>query len=194
MKTSIRNIQQHLGITADGIIGPLTLRAISSALGVQEIPTWPSQAEVRCGSSVFGAPGKEESLVSIIPAYQLYFEGKPVRSIRVHKLIATHVKQALSEVLEHYGSDAIHRLGFDDYGGSYNYRPTATGKSLSMHAWGIALDFAPRANAYALKSPRASLSHPDCEPWWQIWEKHGAVSLGRQRNYDWMHIQFAGLS
>ena len=194
MKTSIRNIQQHLGITADGIIGPLTLRAISSALGVQEIPTWPSQAEVRSGSSVFGAPGKEESLVSIIPAYQLYFEGKPVRSIRVHKLIATHVKQALSEVLEHYGSDAIHRLGFDDYGGSYNYRPTATGKSLSMHAWGIALDFAPRANAYALKSPRASLSHPDCEPWWQIWEKHGAVSLGRQRNYDWMHIQFAGLS
>ncbi len=90
-------------------------------------------------------------------------------------------------------SDEIQRLGLDQYGGSYNFRPTATGRSLSMHAWGIALDFAPAANAYAFKSPRATLSHPDCEAWWRIWESHGAVSLGRERNYDWMHLQFAKL-
>lgn len=193
MKTSIRLIQQKLGVCADGVIGPVTLRAISVALGVSEIPVWPNQSEVRSGRSVFGAPGREEELVNILPAYQLYFEGKAVRSIRVHRLIAAHVQQALREVLEHYGADEIHRLGLDEYGGSYNYRPVSGGKSLSMHAWGIALDFAPRANGLKVKSPRATLSHPDCEAWWQIWEKHGAVSIGRERNYDWMHLQFARL-
>ncbi len=193
MKTSIRSIQLHLGVTADGIMGPHTLRAISSALGVKALPVWPAQAEVRSGRSVFGAAGCEENLQSIVPAYQLYYEGKPVRSIRVHRLIAGHVRDAFAEVLEHYGLEEIHRLGLDVYGGSYNNRPTATGKALSMHAWGIALDFAPRTNAYALKSPRATLSHPDCRKWWQIWESHGAVSLGRERNFDWMHLQFARL-
>lgn len=194
MKATIRRIQQHLGLAPDGIIGPITLQALTRALKLESPPAWPTQAQVRRGISIFGSPGCEQNLVSIIPAYQLYFEGKPVRSIRVHKLIAGHVNDALAEIQAHYGAEEIHRLGFDDYGGSYNYRPTATGKSLSMHAWGIALDFAPRANAYALKSPRASLSHPDCDAWWQIWEKHGAVSLGRERNYDWMHLQFARLA
>ncbi|MBR3903856.1 MAG: M15 family metallopeptidase [Akkermansia sp.] len=194
MKTSIRLIQQHLGVNPDGIIGPQTLRAITTALGIREIPTWPTQAEVRRGDSIFGAPGREEELVNILPAYQLFYEGSPVRSIRVHHLIASHVQQALREVLEHYGVDEIRRLGLDQYGGSYNYRPTTTGNALSMHAWGVALDFAPRSNGLKMKSPRATLSHPDCVAWWEIWERHGATSLGRARNYDWMHLQFARLA
>lgn len=193
MKNSIRRIQEHLGEKPDGIIGPRTLRAICSALGLAAVPSWPTQSSVRKGGSIFGAPGCEDALESLIPAYPLYYEGKPVRSIRVHRLVAPHVKAALEEVLAHYGLQEIRRLGLDQYGGSYHYRPTHSGKSLSMHAWGIALDFAPRSNGYALKAPRATLSHPDCERWWQIWERHGAVSLGRQRNYDWMHLQFAAL-
>jgi len=41
---------------------------------------------------------------------------------------------------------------------------------------------------------RDTLSSPECETWWQIWESHGAISLGRQRDYDWMHLQFARLT
>ncbi len=193
MKTCIRRIQQHLGVAADGIIGPQTLQALSRALGIPHTPAWPAQSEVRKGTSIFGAPGQEDALVNILPAYPLYFEGQQVRSIRVHRLIAPHVQQALCEVLEYYGEEEICRLGLDQYGGSYNYRPTSSGNALSMHAWGIALDFAPRSNGLKVRAPRATLSHPDCEAWWQIWEKHGAVSLGRECNYDWMHLQFARL-
>jgi hypothetical protein len=64
---------------------------------------------------------------------------------------------------------------------------------MSMHAWGIALDFAAEKNTYSMKKPQASLSKPECEMWWKIWEKHGAVSLGRELGYDWMHLQFARL-
>lgn len=193
MKQDIKLIQQKLGVTADGIIGSRTVEALCHALGVNRVPQWPTQSEVRSGRSVFGSPGCEASLVSILPPYPLLYEGKPVRSLRVHKLIAPHVLAALREVSAHYGQDELHRLGLDRYSGSYNYRSTSGGKALSMHAWGIALDFAAEQNSYSLRAPRASLSHPDCTAWWQIWEAHGATSLGRERDYDWMHLQFARL-
>lgn len=194
MKERIRQIQQKLGVTADGIIGPITIEAICSALSISPAPPmWPTQASVRSGKSCFGQPGNEQALTPIIPPYPLYYEGRQVRSIRVHELIAPHVQQALREVLAHYGQEAIHRLGLDIYGGSYAYRPISSGASLSMHAWGIALDFFPERNSYSMRAPRASLSAEECRPWWEIWESHGAVSLGRERDYDWMHLQFARL-
>ncbi len=193
MKTGLKRIQRKLGVAADGVLGPCTLCALNKALGIVEPPTWPTQADVRGGSSLFGRPGNEGALVSIVPAYPLFYEGCPVRSIRVHEKIARHVQDALQEVLAHYGQEEIHRLGLDQYGGSYNYRSSTNGSKLSMHAWGIALDFAPQSNAYATRAPRATLSHPDCNAWWDIWEQHGAVSLGRECGYDWMHLQFARL-
>lgn len=195
MKERIRQIQRKVGVADDGIIGPLTIEAICTALHLPEPPpVWPSQSRVREGKSCFGSPGNEAALISIVPPYPLYFEGTQVRTIRVHELIAPHVQQALREVLEHYGPDSIRRLGLDQYGGSYAYRATTSGQSLSMHAWGIALDFAPDTNSYSTRAPRATLSAAECIPWWQIWESHGATSMGRELGYDWMHLQFASLS
>ena len=193
MKAEIKRIQSHLGCTPDGVIGPKTLAAISSALGIPTAPEWPTQADVRSGKSIFGKPGDESALVTINAPYTLYFEGQKVTRIRVHKLIAAHVQAALTEVLEHYGQTRIKELSLDQYGGSYNYRSTATGRALSMHAWGVALDFHPDKNTYEMRAPYATLSSPECEAWWQIWERHGAVSLGRERDFDWMHLQFAKL-
>lgn len=194
MKERIKQIQRKVGVADDGIVGPLTVEAICSALKLPAAPPlWPTQAQVRSGASCFGKPGNEGVLTSIVPPYPLYFEGQQVRSIRVHELIAPHVQEALREVLEHYGQEAITRLGLDVYGGSYAYRATSTGSALSMHAWGIALDFAPETNAYSTRAPRATLSAEECRPWWEIWESHGAVSLGRRCGYDWMHLQFARL-
>lgn len=186
---TLRVVQKRVGAKVDGIFGPETANKIYAALGLG----WPSQAEVRSGKSIFGKPGDESYIVSIEPPYPLYYEGVLVKTIRVHKLVANAVREALEEVLEHYGLERIHELGLDQYSGSYNYRPTASGKSLSMHSWGIALDFAAENNTYSMKKPQASLSKSECEAWWRIWESHGATSLGRTRNYDWMHLQFASL-
>ena len=196
MKETIKLVQKKLGVTVDGIAGKNTWAAIAKALGVDTTTTasnLPTQAVVRSGNSIFGKAGDESNLVNITPAYQLYYCGKPVKTIRVHKLIADRVQAALKEILAHYGLAEIKRLGLDQYSGSYNYRKTTNGTVLSMHAWGIALDFAAEKNTMTMKKPQASLSHPDCEMWWKIWEKHGAVSLGRECNYDWMHLQFAKL-
>lgn len=192
MKRKIKLIQAAIGVQADGVIGPRTVEALMAALKLEDVPLWPLQSEVRAGKSIFGAPG-DAALVSIAPPYPLLFEGSPVRSIRVHKLVAAHVQAALQEVLDHYGLEEIQRLGLDQYGGSFNFRATTSGQALSMHAWGIALDFAPDTNAYSTRAPLATLSRPECAAWWRIWESHGAVSLGRERDRDWMHLQFARL-
>lgn len=195
MIETIKLVQKKVGVAVDGIAGKKTWAAIAKALGVSTATSksWPTQAQVRSGKSIFGKAGDESNLVSIVTPYTLYYCGKPVKTIRVHKLIADDVKAALKEILAHYGLAEIKRLGLDQYSGSYNYRKSTNGKSMSMHAWGIALDFAADKNTYKMKKPQASLSHPDCNKWWEIWEKHGAVSLGRQCNYDWMHLQFAKL-
>ena len=193
MKEKIRLIQAAVGTSPDGIIGPKTVEALLVALGIESVPVWPTQGEVRSGKSIFGRAGDENQLVSIRPPYPLFFEGRQVGSIRVHQKIAAHVESALAEVLAEYGENEIRRLGLDQYSGSFNYRPTTGGGALSMHAWGIALDFAAEKNGLHVSAPTASLSHPDCARWWEIWERHGAVSLGRSRDYDWMHLQFARL-
>ena len=194
MKEKIKTIQRAVGVEADGVIGPKTLDGILSALGVKYEPVraWPTQAEVRSGKSIFGPPG-DGRLVRIEPPYPMYYEGQRVGKIAVHELVADAVLAVLREVLEVYGLARIKALGLDQYGGCYNYRGTTGGGALSMHAWGIALDFCPDKNGYSVKKPAASLSKAECEPWWEIWEKHGAVSLGRANDYDWMHVQFARL-
>ena len=186
---ALPSVQRAVGATVDSVLGIETVGKIAAALGLG----WPSQAEVRSGRSIFGKAGDESNLVSLEPPYPLYYEGTRVKTIRVHKLIANAVKSALEEVLDYYGVEKIHELGLDDYGGCFNYRKTASGASLSMHAWGIALDFAADKNTYAMKKPQASLSTPECAQWWKIWESYGATSLGRSKNYDWMHFQFASL-
>lgn len=196
-KELIKEIQRKAGAVADGIIGDKTIRAVADYMGISapsaQLDKLPTQAEIRTNKSIFGRAGDESNLENIVPPYTLYYDGKPVKTIRVHRLIAQRVKDALAEILKEYGEENIKKYGLDRYSGSFNYRKTTTGASMSMHAWGIALDFDAENNTFEMKSPRASLSRPECETWWKIWEKYGAVSLGRERNQDWMHIQFARL-
>ncbi|MBR5889807.1 MAG: hypothetical protein IKY92_07180 [Akkermansia sp.] len=193
---TVASIQMVLRVPMDGILGSVTLGAAARAVGAYAVDAqmrWPLQSDVRSGGSVFGKAGDESRLVNVVPPFPVYFEGQRVRSIRVHEVIADDVREALEEVLAHYGLERIRKLKLDQYGGSYNYRPSRGGSSLSMHAWGIALDWMPAENALRMGAPEAVLSGAEYRAWWEIWELHGAVSLGRERNYDWMHLQFARL-
>jgi len=62
-----------------------------------------------------------------------------------------------------------------------------------MHAWSIAIDFDPARNKLSWNNTRARLAKPDAVKFWELWEAEGWVSLGRARNYDWMHVQAARL-
>ena len=40
---------------------------------------------------------------------------------------------------------------------------------------------------------RFAFARPEYNMWWKLWEEEGWVSLERQRNFDWMHVQAARL-
>lgn len=101
--------------------------------------------------------------------------------------------RALERTLDHYGLDEIERLRLDRFAGDYANRTKRGGTAKSTHAWGIAIDFDSEHNRLQWNRSQASLSHPDYDPWWTFWEEEGWTSLGRTRNFDWMHVQAAKL-
>lgn len=215
--TTIKNIQKGVGVTADGIIGKNTLDAIIKKVEkktVSETLTDPllkkyiekpisftkvnykaqpvKQSAVRAGTSIFGKAGDESVLVSVtVPEnYPLKYDGKRVKSIRIHKLAADRLEAALKDIINHYGED-IETVapGACVYDGSYYFRTARDSSSTSIHSWGLALDFDAANNAMKTTAPNARLSQNIYKPFFDILEHHGFVSLGRRGNYDWMHVQ-----
>ena len=108
-----------------------------------------------------------------------------------HEKVADSLGEVMAKVHEHYGPADIDRLGLDLFGGDYNPRRMRGGTAWSTHAWGIAIDWDPARNQLKWGRGRASLAAPDYADWWKIWEDQGWVSLGRSRDFDWMHVQAA---
>ena len=197
MKKYWKLIQQHLGVDADGIPGPKTALALLDRLGIrQPEQSWPSQKEVRSGKSVFGRAGDESNMTSIKLPYimrRAWETTTTVSTMRCHKLVAEPLVRIFQATLDHYGMEKIRELGLDLYGGCLNNRSIIGGKATSMHAWGIAVDMDPDRNGLNIPAPKAVLSGPVYAAFWRFVEAEGAVSLGRSRDYDWMHFQFATL-
>lgn len=112
-----------------------------------------------------------------------------INTFACHRLAAPVFSSIYAEAAKHYGEKEFRRLRLDYFGGCFNHRPMRGGSRLSTHSWGIAVDVDPIRNQLKWGKDRASLAAPDCVAFWNIVEAHGAVSLGRARNYDWMHFQ-----
>ena len=214
---TIKNIQKAVGATTDGVIGPKTLNAIIDKMSkvsikkeevdplIQKYIDKPinftkvnykaqpvKQSELRKGTTIFGKAGCENMLVSVsVPSnYPLKYEGKSMKSIRIHKLVADRLEAALKDIINHYGED-IEKVapGACVYDGSYNLRKTTSSSSYSIHSWGLALDFDASKNTMKMAAPKARLSQDIYKPFLDILEYHGFLSLGRRGDYDWQHCQ-----
>lgn len=154
-------------------------------------PVWPTQVQV---PSFYGKVGEDQTTIELPFDMVLAWDrGQRVRKMTLHKKVAQSARWALEEVAETYSVAERQALGLNIFGGSLNVRKMRGGTSWSMHSWGIAIDFDPERNALNTHKPNARLSHDDAVPFWRAWEKQGWLSLGRARNYDWMHIQAARL-
>ena len=114
-----------------------------------------------------------------------------IKRFSCHERVADSVGRILKRTHEHYGDKKISELGLDLFGGCLNVRKMRGGSKWSTHAWGIAIDWDPERNQLRWNDEKANFARPIYEEWWRIWEDEGWVSLGRQRNFDWMHIQAA---
>lgn len=144
----------------------------------------------------YGTPNKTGKgyLVWLDLPYPMYLNWQSktyVRRIQCHKLVADSLKAIFEDILCHYGIDDIKRLQIDDYGGCFNYRPMRGGTTLSVHSWGCAIDLDPDRNLLHETSKTARFARPEYKAMIDIFYKHGWESLGREKNYDWMHFQIA---
>ena len=153
--------------------------------------SWPTQASVE---KVFGAPGTRLTSIEIPFEMVLAWDkSERVRKMTLNPAVAQSAQRVLNCVAALYSAEERHALGLDLFGGSFNKRRMRGGSSWSMHAYGIAIDFDPERNQLHTHATAARLSHPDALPFWRAWEAEGWLSLGRARDYDWMHVQAARL-
>lgn len=155
---------------------------------------WPTQAGVR---SYFGEPGSPQATAGMADlAYPMkiaWDKSQIIRRFRCHAKVEAPIERIFQKTLAQYGADGVAKLGLDIFGGCYNYRPMRGGNNWSMHAFGIAVDLDPENNQLKWNKSKARFAKAEYEPFWKIVESEGAVSLGRARDYDWMHFQFARL-
>jgi len=112
-----------------------------------------------------------------------------VTKITCHKLVADNFKLIFKEMLNYYGYEKIVELGIDLYGGCFNFRKMRGGSDYSRHSWGIAIDLDPELNLLKETSKTARFARPEYKPMIDIFYKYGFVSLGIEKNYDWMHFE-----
>lgn len=152
---------------------------------------WPRQADCL---KEYGPVGTNQTQIEI--PFAMFLAWAPdtkIRKMTLHKRVAPSASKVLGRIAQIYTESERKALGIDQFGGSLNVRKMRGGNSYSMHSWGIAIDFDPLRNALNTHKPKARLSHPDAVDFWVAWESEGWLSLGRERDFDWMHVQAARL-
>jgi len=142
----------------------------------------------------YGKPSENGSpyLVSVKVPYPMrlaWDKDTKVTKIRCHKMVADKLQSIFNDILEHYGYDEIQKLGIDLYAGCFNFRKMRGGSDYSRHSWGVAIDLDPERNLLKETSRTARFARPEYKPMIDIFYRHGFVSLGREKNYDWMHFE-----
>lgn len=134
--------------------------------------------------------------------WQLYYQTDsgpvPVSGVRMHRLLEDSFVAVLDDVWRHAktqlgGSatveqirESLHRSRLDQHGGGFSFRRITDGRRLSLHSYGIAIDWDPEHN------PRKDPMVNTLPEWWyEIWANHGWSDGRSFRTPDPMHVQFA---
>lgn len=200
---AIKAFQLAEGLGVDGKVGPITGGALfPSAIpprdeGATPVPPspiaapWPLQHDCM---NFYGGVGLNQVSVQLPFAMRIAWDkGVSITRFSCHKKVAPSIERAFQRIGLSYTEEQRKILGIDLFGGCLNVRKMRGGSSYSMHSWGIAIDFDPERNQLSWGRDRARLAKSDLEKFWRIWEDEGWVSLGRARNFDWMHVQAARL-
>jgi hypothetical protein len=183
----IKTMQRKIGVTADGFWGPKSIAACQAHLrALMPSPNpWPQsdQASLR---SFYGQPGDESNLVSITFPFPMFYDGKQVKTTRVHKKCAASLVRILNAIGTKYFADRGVMEEAEDYGGCFNFRLKRGGSTYSLHAYGAAIDLDADDNTFRDSWPlKADMPLEIMEEF----AREGWLSAGAFWGYDSMHFQ-----
>ena len=142
---------------------------------------------------IYGQPNQQGSYLTTIqlpfPMRLAWDKKTSVTKMRVHKKAAQDFINVFNELLAVYGLAKIQALGIDLFGGCFAFRAMRGGSDYSRHSWGIAIDLDPERNQLKESDKTARFARPEYKPMIDIFYKHGFISLGVEKNYDWMHFE-----
>jgi peptidoglycan hydrolase-like protein with peptidoglycan-binding domain len=215
-ETATKQYQIKKGLKADGIVGPGTWKFVPNnfipvlpaipvdkpSISSESSSTnnnkpsnliWPKQ-DYKSMTNFYGAVGENQTKLSLpYPMKLAWDKNTTLNKITCHKKCVEAFYNIFENTLKVYGQKDITKLKLDLFGGCLNVRKMRGGSAWSIHSWGAAIDLDPDNNQLKWGKDRASFGKKEYEEFWKIVESEGAVSLGRARNFDWMHFQFAKL-
>jgi hypothetical protein len=186
--------QTKNGLKPDGIVGPKTWKfVITVSENTPLSERWPKQ-DYKNMVNFYGPVGENQTKVELPFKLKLaWASSTTLTKITCHQKCAKSIYTIFENTLKIYGEKEISRLRLDLFGGCLNVRKMRGGSAWSIHSWGAAIDLDPDHNQLKWSSPRATFSKNEYNDFWKIVEAEGWTSLGRERNYDWMHFQAAYL-
>lgn len=159
---------------------------------------WPKQSEC---DTFYGNPRgrngtaspkwERENLVTVVSPYQMFYAGRPIKSFKVHKKCAAATLHALKAIFDATKGDKklLTASGANVFGGSYCFRLKRGSNTISMHAYGCAIDLDPARNSFHDTTPNFE-KYPFIIKAFAdqgaVWGGHWAGS-----SRDGMHFQFA---
>ena len=153
---------------------------------------WPKQ-DYDSMVNFYGEVGRNQT--QLILPYELKISWEPFTSLKkitCHEKVSNSLYNIFERTLKVYGQKEIEKLRLNLFGGCLNVRKMrGSNKNWSIHSWGAAVDLDPDRNTLKMTSNQASFAKPEYKDFWSIVESEGWVSLGKARNYDWMHFQAA---
>ncbi|MGL6127714.1 hypothetical protein [Chryseobacterium artocarpi] len=100
------------------------------------------------------------------------------------------LKAIFNDILTTYGLAKIQELGIDLFGGCFNFRQMRDRSNYSVHTWELAIDLDSKRNQLKETSKTARFARSEYKPMIDIFYKHDFISLGKEKNYDWIHFQW----
>jgi hypothetical protein len=155
---------------------------------------WPLQSECL---RLFGNPTTSKfnkNLTTIRPPYKMHMGDIPITRITVNKICAESLLRILNQLNDHYNGDvaALTAAGVNKFSGAWAVRNMRGGSQMSMHAYGLAIDFDAERNPLGIKPGRRKGSFTDDSPIVKMFKAEGWVWGGDwQSRPDGMHFQAA---
>lgn len=171
---------------------PLPAITSSKVNAPSAAPVWPKQSAM---DAFYGPKGSGQVTITLPYAMRIAWDlDSRISQFSCHRKVKESLERIFVRALDHYGADEIRRLNLDLFGGCLNVRKMrGSATAWSKHSWGCAVDIDPEHNQLKFKRAQAALDNPPFDPFWRFVYDDGAIGLGRELDYDWMHFQFARL-